>query len=253
MEDLIKKVFNEKLNDGTIEEIVRKKIDEMISSILQDQMSWSGAVKKGLEERLKPIMLEAVAKCDLSQTAAVVTDLLNSAVKTSPVHLIKDTYDGIKTLFATNEEAQDISFGKKVRLSDIFKFYVKTFAEETYYESDLEDKDIDIHYDDCSEKYAYIGAVMEVEETTRENYWGRSKTEYRITLSNNYNDKDIVFSVKDSYDGTLRIDIDTGNMLLAELRHIPSIFLYLIQLKNCWCDIHIDTENEMEEVEVKVE
>ena len=253
MENLIKKVFNEKLNDGTIEKIVSEKIEEMISSILRDQMSWSGEVKKRLEERLKPIMLEAVANCDLSQTAAVVTDLLNSAVKTSPVHLIKDTYDGIKTLFYTNEEAKDISFGKTVKLSEIFEVYTKFLTYKSYDESDLEKKDIDVHdnYDEGG-KYAYIGASMEVERITEENYWGRGKTKYQVTLSNEYEDKDIVFEITESYDETLRINIDTGNMLLAELRHLPKIFLYLIQLKNNWCKIQIDTESEMDEVEVEV-
>ena len=254
MESLIKKVFNEKLNDGTIEKIVSEKIEEMISSILKDQMSWSGQVKKALEERLKPIMLEAVANCDLSQTAAIVTDLLNSAVKTSPVHLIKDTYDGIKTLFATNEEAKDISFGKTVKLSEIFKVYTKSLTYKTYYDSDLEKKDIAVNdnYDEGG-KYAYIDASMEVERIIKENYWSSKKTKYQVTLHNNYEDKDIVFNISESYDETLRIDIDTNNMLLAELRHLPQIFLYLIQLKSNWCNIQIDTESEVDEVEVAVE
>lgn len=254
MEDLIKKVFNEKLNDGTIEKIVREKIDEMISSILRDQMSWSGEVKKGLEERLKPIMLESVAKCDLSQTAAVVTDLLNSAVKTSPVHLIKDTYDGIKTLFATEAESKDISFGKTIKLSEIFEVYTKFLTYNSCSEYDLEKKNIEVSEDyDNGGKHAYIDAGMEVERITDDNWWGRSATKYQVTLSNNYEDKDIVFSISESYDKTLRIDIDTGNMLLAELRHLPRIVLYLIQLKNNYCKIEIDTESEAEEVEIEVE
>lgn len=254
MENLIKEVFNKKLNDGTIEKIVSEKIDEMIRSILRDQMDWSGEVKKSLEARLKPIMLQAVSKCDLSQTAAVVTDLLNKAVKTSPVHLIKDTYDGIKTLFATDEETQDISFGKKVKLSDIFQFYTKTLSYPTYEKSDLEKKDIEVNYDyDDGKEYAYIGATMEVEDISKENYWGKYKTKYQVTLSNNFDDKDCVFEISQSYDDTFRINIDTGNMLLAELRHLPKIILYLIQLESNWCEIQIDTESELDEVQVEVD
>lgn len=254
MEDLIKKVFNEKLNDGTIEKIVSNKIEEMISSILQDQMNWSGQVKKALEERLKPIMLEAVANCDLSQTAAIVTDLLNSAVKTSPVHLIKDTYDGIKTLFATDKEAQNISFGKMVKLSEIFEVYTKFLTYHSYDESDLEKKGIEVNdnYDNGG-KYAYIGASMEVENISEKTYWGGYKPKYQVTLHNDFEDNDIVFEITESYNSTLRINIDTGNMLLAELRHLPQIFLYLIQLKSNWCVIKIDTESEVDEVEVEVE
>ena len=256
MEELIKKVFNEKLNDGTIEKIVSEKIEGMISSILQDQMSWDGQVKKQLEERLKPIMLEAVANCDLSQTASIVTDLLNQAVKTSPVHLIKDTYDGIKTLFTNNEEAQNITFGKTVKLTEIFKTYTKMIENDSYCESDFKKKDLEIHddYDDGG-KFGYIDVIMEVETILKKNYWDSYDTKYQVTLSNNYDneEKEVVFEITKSYDSTLRINIDTGNMLLAELKHLPPILLYLIQLKNNWCNIEIDTESEMDEVEVKVD
>jgi hypothetical protein len=254
MEEIIKRVFNEKLNDGTIEKIIGEKIEEMISSILKDQMSWSGGVKKALEERLKPIMLESVANCDLSQTAAIVTDLLNTAVKTSPVHLIKDTYNGVKTLFSANENAKDISFGKTVKLKEIFEVYTKMIEENNYDESDLAKKDIELHDDyDEGGKYAYIEAVMEVETITEKTYFDGYKTKYQVTLSNNYEDKEITFEITDSYDSSLRLNIDTGNMLLAELRHLPPIFLYLIQLKNNWCKIVIDTESEMDEVQIKVD
>ena len=255
MEELIQRVFNEKLNDGTIEKIVREKIDEMISSILREQMSWQGSVKKELEERLKPIMLNAVANCDLSKTAAVVTDLLNSAVKTSPIHLINDTYDGIQKLFSVNKELKDIRIGKKVKLSDIFAVYVKSLSNEIYYKSDLENKGIDIFDDyDGEGEYAYIGAAMEVERTYIDDYFGRRKEKIQITLSNNYTEKDIVFDIKESYDGDLRIDINTEGMLLAELRHLPETFLYLIQLKSYWCEIEIDTEGEWEEeIQIKFE
>ena len=199
----------------------------MKRTILRDQMDWSGEVKKSLEQRLKPIMLQAVSMCDLSQTAAIVTDLLNNAVKTSPVHLIKDTYDGIKTLFATDEEAQSINFGKKVKLSDIFQFYTKAISLSTYSKSDLEGKDIEICYDyDNGTEYAYIGATMEVEDISKENYWGKYRTKYQVTLSNNFDDKDCVFEISQSYDDTLRINIDTDNMTILITFYAFKVMIY---------------------------
>lgn len=46
MKDLIAKVFNEKLEDGTIEKIIGKHIEDMVSDILNDQMKWNGEAKK---------------------------------------------------------------------------------------------------------------------------------------------------------------------------------------------------------------
>ena len=246
MEELFKKVFNQKLQDGSIEKIVSDQIDSMIKDILKDSMSWSGTVRKTLEERLKPIMLDSVANCDLSQTAAMVTDLLNNAVKTSPLNLIQDTYKGISTLFNANSLGQDISFGKVVSLTDIFKVYIGMIENTTYSDYELENKDIQVHQDEG--KYAYIEAQMSIDPVMRSN----GKDRYEITLHNNFDKEDIVFEISESYDKTLRINLDTDNMLLAELRHLSPMYLYLLQLKSMWCDIRMNTSEEYDEIRVEV-
>ncbi len=62
MKELIEKVFEEKLNNGTIEQIVGKHIENMVSEIMKDSMSWNGQVKKALAEKMNPLMLKAVKR-----------------------------------------------------------------------------------------------------------------------------------------------------------------------------------------------
>lgn len=53
MKDLINKVIEAKMQDGTIEKIVADKIDDMVKDICEKQMRW-GDAKKAMEEKLAP-------------------------------------------------------------------------------------------------------------------------------------------------------------------------------------------------------
>lgn len=254
MEKLIQKVFEEKLSNGTIEKIISKHIDDMVSDILRDQMGWSGDVKKALAERVKPIALAAVNECDLSKTAAVVTELLNNALRESPVHLINDTLNGIKCLYSQNDALNGIKFGQTVKLSDIFKEFCGLIKSRAYDEDDLEKKDIECYYDDEGVgKIAWITAEMIVEETTVETYYGYKRANYTVELRSSLNGEEqgLTFKICESYDKSLRLEIETGGLLLAELSHIDPFIMYLITLKNNWCNIQIDTQSETKDIEVR--
>lgn len=256
MKDLIAKVFNEKLEDGTIEKIIGKHIEDMVSDILNDQMKWNGETKKALEERIKPICLAAVSECDLSKTAAVVTELLNNALRGTPIHLLNDTLNGIKSLYSQNENIRGLKFGQTIKLSDIFKKYCEFIKGKTFDEDDLDEKGIESFDNDEQEgKYAYIGVEMTVEETETETYYGYKRSKFKVEMRSELNGEEegLTFYVSESYDRTLRLEVETGGMLLAELSRIDPFIMYLIAVRNNYCNIQIDTGSEHEDVEVEVE
>lgn len=256
MKDLIAKVFNEKLNNGTIENIIGKHIEDMVASILKDQMGYGGEIKKALAEKVKPVALAAVDNCDLSKTAAVVTELLNNALRGTPVHLLQGTLDGIRDLYSQNDTLSKIKFGQMVKLSDIFKEFYSFIENRSYYEDDLKKKDIDTEFDDEGEgKHAWIVAEMTVEDTTEETYYGCKRQQYKVELRSSLNGENegLTFKICESYDNSLRLEIETGGLLLAELSHIDPFIMYLITLKNNWCKIQIDTESESKDIQIDVE
>ena len=253
MKDLIEKVFEEKMKDGSFEKIISAKIEEMISSLLREMMSWDGCVKKSFEEKLKPIMLQAVSKCDLTETAAIVTEILNNSVKQTPVHLMERSFNGLKSLFSQNETVQNIKFGQKVKLSDIFKEYCELIQKGAPYDQDdLEERGVDVLYDDG--RYACVTAEMSVERKYRETYYGSRREEYEIMVHSSLNkeDEELLFKIAESYDKTLRIEYDTGHIVLAELGGLDPFVMYLIILKSNYCNIEIDTSEELKELYVEV-
>lgn len=256
MKDLIAKVFNDKLEDGTIEKIIGKKIEEMVTEILNDQMKWNGEAKKALEEKIKPMCLAAVNKCDLSKTTAVITELLNSALRGTPIHLLNDTLNGIKSLFSFDDDIRALKFGQTVKLSDIFKKYCEFIKDKTFDEDDLDKKGIECYdHDEEEGKYAYIGVEMTAEEEESETYYGYKRSQYKVEMRSELNGEEegFTFKVCEAYDKEFRLEVETGGMLLAELSHIDPFIMYLITIRNNFCKIIIDTASEHEDVEVEVE
>lgn len=256
MKDLIARVFNEKLEDGTIEKIIGKHIEDMVSSILNEQMGWGGEIKKALAEKVKPVALAAVDECDLSKTVAVVAELLNNALRGTPIHLLNDTLNGIKSIYSQDENIRGLRFGQTVKLSDIFKKYCEFIKGKTFDEDDLDKKGIEsFDYDEEEGKYAYVGVEMTVEETETETYYGYKRSKYTVEMRSELNGENegFTFSVCEAYNREFRLEIETGGMLLAELSHIDPFIMYLITVRNNYCKIQIDTESEHEDVKVEVE
>lgn len=73
MKDLINKVFEEKMQDGSIEKIVADKINEMVVRVCESQMGYNGAAKKAMEDRLSPLIMQAIERSDLSTLLRAIT------------------------------------------------------------------------------------------------------------------------------------------------------------------------------------
>ncbi|HRF69878.1 MAG TPA: hypothetical protein PKV66_00445 [Candidatus Pelethenecus sp.] len=253
MKELIEKVFEEKLNDGTIEQIVGKHIENMVSDIMRDSMSWNGQVKQALSEKLNPLMLKAVSECDLSKSVILITELLNNSFKNSPIQLLQNTMDGIKKLYCLDDKLKNIKLGQIVKLSEIYNYYCDLIEKETFDKSDLEDKDIEVYIDDSV--YAYIDIYMAVDDTTKEREWGYSRKTYSVELTSSLDGENhgIVFEIAEGYGDELHINIDTNDYILAEFPSLNPFVFYLLMLKNYYCNIVIDTDGKEDQVVVQVE
>ena len=253
MKELIEKVFEEKLNNGTIEQIVGKHIENMVSEIMKDSMSWNGQVKKALAEKMNPLMLKAVSECDLSKSVILITELLNNSFKNSPLQLLQNTMDGIKNLYCLDDKLKNIEFGQTIKLSKIYNHYCDLIEKESFSKSDLEEKDIEVYAEDGL--YAYIDINMEVEDTTKEKEWGYSQKTYSVELYSSLDGENhgVVFEIAEGYGSELHINIDINDYPLAKFPRIDTFVFYLLMLKNYYCNIVIDTDGEENQVVVRVE
>lgn len=250
MNELIARVFEKKMNDGTIEKIVSDKIDEMVKQICHDQMNWNGAAKKAMEEKLNPLILQAVERCDLSSMVTKITMLLNTSLQGSEVESYHSALDAVRTAFGANDALRKLKEKKVVKLSEIFKEY-KKYLQHIYDRDDFDSADI---YDDGESCTASIECSLRVASEEDRGFSWR-KPGYEVELSTDKSDDkksgDIRFGLKWDYDGThLRLSGDFRSLTLSDLCHAPEFILYLAAIEREWLAVEIDVYDEDDEVEI---
>lgn len=252
MKDLISKVFEEKMQDGTLEKIVSEKIDEMVRKICSDQMGYGGAAKKAMEEKLNPLILQAVERCDLSDMVTKITMLLNASLKGSEVEQYHDLIESAQNLFGANDSIKALREKRVVKLSKIFEEYQK-YLQYIYDRDDFESYDIE---EGDYGPFASVECALTVAPDDSAYVW--NKPGYEVELSTTKSDDkksgDIRFKLKWNYDNTeLRLCADFRSLSLADLRYCPPFIIYLATIEREWIKVEVDTEEEDDIVYINFE
>ena len=242
MKDLINNVIEKKMQDGTVEKIIADKFEEMVTAICNDQMKWNGTAKKAMEEKLNPLILEAVEKSDLSSMVTKITMLINAALKGSEVESYHDVLASIKSIFDTNDDIKTLREKKVVKLSEIYEGY-KEYLQVLYDRDDFDREDIT---DDGESVTAEIECSLQVApEDDRGFSWRKPGYDVELSTDKSNDDKsgDIRFKLEWDYNGTqLRLYGDFRSLTLSDLRHCPGFILYLAAIEREWIAVEIDIE-----------
>ena len=236
------------MNDGTIEKIVADKIDEMVKQICEKQMKWDGAARKAMEEKLAPLILQAVEHSDLSDMVTKITMLVNAGLRDSEVEQYKDALAGVRSLFGANDRIRALREKKTVKLSEIFEKY-KEYLNYIY---DRDDFDSDEIEDDGESETAMIECSLRVKP---EGGFTWRKPGYEVELSTDKSDDrksgDLLFKLNYNYDGTqLHVWGNFRSMPIGDFRHCPEFILYLAALEREWIAVEVDIEDEDDEVAI---
>lgn len=236
MENLIKEVFEKKMADGSIEAIINKKIEELVSSSCDSLFRWDGLIKKQMEAKLKEIMGNVLEYSDFSNYTIKLTTLINSILPETALEDYKNIGESIKAVCGTKVP----EYKEKVKLTEIFENYVKYIEDETFSRDDFEDTS------DIDEGSGHINCYMEYD-----NYEG--KVTFKIEGVEN----------ADEYEKVIKIDRISGDyhisrrnfksMELNDLRHADKFELYLMVLSNCYAKLDIDKEETEDTASVEVD
>ena len=102
MKDLIEKVFNDKMSDGSFESIISKKLEEMISSICYDLTSRSGELRNQAQIRLEPIMLQAFEQSNFEKMTLKLSSIINEGLKETALDRYSSLLNNLHNLFGGN-------------------------------------------------------------------------------------------------------------------------------------------------------
>lgn len=256
MNELIKKIYEQKLSDGTFEKIVSDNFEKMVNDACKSLFEWNGPIKKQMEEKIKSIMSGVIEGTDFNSYIVKLQAVINESLKNTALSDYKNIAESIKSVVGVS----GVEPYQKVSISEILSEYAK------YIENELEEEDFDddeINTDDGT-KTAYLECYVSVEDDddddddqTSSFSRYRSRLERKIVvLSHEKDDKRpetrVKFYLEKNYRGEWNIEINR-NIKISDLLYLPKFIVYLLSLSQKLANIIIDDTEASTEAELEFE
>lgn len=234
LEDKLNDCISNELEKGVIEKVIAAKLEECVGKAVEGLFSYSGEVRKVIEGKVKGVMIPYLENYDYSEYLLKLDNVLVEVLKNSALDN-KKLLENFKDLM-TNEEMP-----KVIKMSDIFKEW-KKFASKEVDTSELEE--------DCG-KYEYLEVRMSCEDVSSS--WSDYE-KYIVTFECEQDEKlNFEFEIsrwKKSNKKTFDLHYYDKHDL-ESLRYLKSFEVYMMKIKQVFCDIELDIENDSDEVEVE--
>ena len=232
MENLIKKVYEEKLNDGSIEKIISERIDELVRRSCEDLFQYNGPIRKKMEEQLNKVMEGMLKKTNFYDFLPQFQTVINNAMPLSCADTYKKCIDSVLELIGTKPK-----IGEKICLEDIFDKYIEWIEKST------------IDFDYCDYDCVDDGRILINCKCSIE----KKFDSYYITMSiEDDSIKDVYFKENHLIKFQLDIGLDGTNTIISEdynlsdIRYLSSFEIYLCKLANSYTKCLISSENDLE-------
>lgn len=249
-------VYQQMIDDGTVEKIAREQIAKMIQGTLSDAVQWNGPARQKFKERIEPLLIDAIERSELQNMTEKLTGVINQALQASAAGSYKEICDGIRALAS----APRFERNQTLKLSEIYQAYIHS-CEETFSDAYFDRSKLD--RDEHGNYSVIVYCKMTVEKEKR--YFGDG--DYTLTFSPECEDLDEdehdfiidnTFCVKvHEYrhygeQGVRRL-MWVGSLDALSLRRLPEFALYLQAAKDAGCNIVIDTEDRDDDIEIELE
>lgn len=235
LENSIKDCITKEIEKGIIEKVIAEQLEKCIEKSISDMFSWSGDVKKVVEEKVKSVMIPYLENYDYSQYITKLDSVLVDVLKSSALDN-KKMLENFKELM-TSEDIKGA-----IKLSDIFKQWTE-HCKETI------DKDnIDMDYEG-----GYITTSFEVEEVS--NSWSSYKT-YMVAFECEEDEElKFEFSIQawkptadSKYTSNYKNSCD-----LRSLRYLNDFEILMMRISEGYENIILDSEGDSEDTFIEYE
>ena len=236
-EERIAKAVADKLNDGTVEELVSNAVTKALKSSIEEQFGWNGDARKIIDEKVKEAIVPAIERSNLPDSVVKLDTVLTEIVNSTALVDNKELLENFKTLMIEPKK-------KRIRLEDIFEKYKK------YVSKNVDTSDLEIDYDD-SPTYQNVTACV---ETIYRDTWNEAH-KYCELIFKCVEDEGLEKSIKliKCYDGEYRIIGVDRVVDINSLRSVSDFEILLMSLDRSRCAIVEISDIEDDEVEVEAE
>ena len=216
----IQRITEEVLQDGTIEKIIREKVQKGFEDAINDLFRW-GELKKAVESRVKEVLVPFIENYDMSdyivKLDTVLTEIVNSTALVDNAKIIGN----FKSLMIEPEQ-------REVTLKEIFAEYKKHVSRYM----DTTGREVD--FDDGEPKYVPMGATAEIIEDEPKPWSNLERAVLELGVDEVEQEGDLNFSIrmtrwKFEKDKGYEITCD-GKLDIKGLRHMSDFEVYIQML-----------------------
>lgn len=238
IENAIKGVIEQKIEEGIIEKLVAENLEKGINKSLENLLGSYGDVTKVIEKNIKEVMVDQISKYDFSQHVIKLDYVLTEILKNTVL-------DNKKILSNFKAFMTDIEIPRTLKVSDIFNEYCK------FVEKNVDTSNLEVCTDD-SPSYEMVEVSFEVEEGEEKRSW--SNISEATIFFECEKDENMNFEIKltkwksENWKLDLKRECD-----ISSLRHINEFIVYLIKVSQNYTNIEIDTWSDETEVQPEAE
>ena len=235
-EERIVKAVTDKLNDGTVEELVSDAVTKALESSIEEQFKWNGDAKKVIDEKVKEVMTPTIERVNLDEYTVKLDTVLTEIINSTNLIDNKEILGNFKSLMT--EPDKDV-----ISLEDVFEKY------KEYVSKNLDTSDLEVYTDD---EPRYQNVTAEVDVHIRDNIFGgrfcdlvfKCEEDEKLTK---------VIHLYESKSNRFCIMRFKSELDINSLRSIDEFDIFMMRLDRAFCDITDIMEMYDDDVEVEVE
>ena len=237
-EERITKAVADKMNDGTVEELVSDAVTKALKSSIEEQFKWSGEAKKVIDEKVKEVITPAIERVRLNDYVVKLDTVLTEIINSTNLVDNKEILGNFKDLMT--EPDKDV-----ISLKDVFEKY------KEYVSKNVNTSNLEVNTDDTP-SYQNVSVMLETELT--KTIIGR---QYCDLIFECEEDKKLTKKIHlcGSESNIFRIVGFKCELDINSLRYADEFDIFMMRLDRAFCGITdiIDMYDDDVEVEAKPE
>lgn len=228
----IRRITNEILQDGTVDQIIRAKVTKGIEDAISESFSY-GELRNTIKERVKQILVPFIEKYDMSEYIVKLDTILTEIVKQTALVDNKKILENFQYLMIEPQE-------KEIKLSDLFKEYQKHVARN------METDGREVDCTDGEPEYQPMNVYFQFEQETDCSWSSFEYAEITFGVEEEDQQKDLnrtihIYKYKKRGEEGFELRIDSA-LDLSSLREMFHFDLLLLKLQRADVRLIIDEQ-----------
>lgn len=230
----IKRITEEVLQDGTVDNIIREKVVKGFESAITDAFRW-GDLEKAIKARVTAVLVPFIEQYDMSEYVVKLDQVLTEIVNQTSLVDNKIILEGFQFMMTEPQT-------KEVKVSELFGEYKKFVAKN------METSGREVSWDSGEPEYEGMDITVTLEEEDSRPWSSFKYATLEFAVDDEEQESELNRTVRLSRwkdDKKTGWEISTEcNPAISSLRHLDKFDLLLVKLQRADVRLIVDVEND---------